>query len=69
VKKKQEMWARYVGMDVAGHPRPIAHPDLRLQDLARGQSQAENLRAARGARNRVRRGKFSELPVAPVPET
>lgn len=69
VRKKQEMWARYAGLAAVGHPHPEAAPELRLRELARGQSLQQNLHSARGARNRARRGRFTEPRVIPDPET
>jgi coenzyme F420 hydrogenase subunit beta len=65
VKKKQEMWARYSGLAAVGHPYPEAAPELRLRELAQGQSLQQNLSSARGARARAQRGRFTELPVTP----
>ena len=65
VTKKREMWARYVGLAAAGHPAPVAESGLRLKELAEGQTLTENLRAARGARLRVHRGRFNENEVTP----
>lgn len=65
VKKKQEMWARYAGLAAVGHPHPETASELRLRNLARGQSLRQNLTSARGARSRARLGRFTELPVTP----
>lgn len=68
VTKKREMWARLRGLAAAGHPVMRVEDGLRLRDLAEGLSVAENLRAARGARLRVHRDRFSEDPVTPADE-
>lgn len=65
VSKKRELWARLRGLEVAGHPVMRTEDGLRLRQLAEGQTLAENLRAARGARQRVRRGRFTEASVTP----
>ena len=68
VTKKREMWARLRGLEAAGHPVMRVEDGLRLRDLAEGLSVAENLRAARGARLRAHRDRFSEDPVTPADE-
>jgi coenzyme F420 hydrogenase subunit beta len=61
VRKKRAVWARLAGMTAARKPVPITR-DLRLADLARLNSVAENLDEARGARRRAQQGRLGEPP-------
>ena len=64
VRKRRGMWARLKGMEIAGKPLPRVS-DLGLDDCARQNSPTENLAECRGARDRARRGRFSEPPAVP----
>jgi coenzyme F420 hydrogenase subunit beta len=59
VRKKKAVWARLTGLRAAGWPS-LETFGLRIAELARGVSLAENLRQARGARQRLRDGKVAE---------
>ena len=59
VRKKEAVWARLAGMRASGHPTPEVS-GLRLRDIARTRPRAALLAEARGARERVRRGRMSE---------
>lgn len=61
VRKRRAIWARFVGMRSAGRPAPDAQ-GLRLVEIARQNSLAENLAEARGARARARSGRLGEPP-------
>lgn len=64
VRKKRAIWARLTGMAAAGAPVPWVS-DLRLPECARQNSLQENLREARGARQRAKDGRLGEpVPVA-----
>ena len=65
VRKKAELWARLAGMRAAGHLVPEIQ-GLRLREIAAEQSFLQNVRAARGARLRCHRGRFSEPPAIDV---
>lgn len=59
VKKKLSVWSRYAGLKAAGRLVPeVAR--LRIADLARQRSFADNLAQARGTRQRVHEGRTSE---------
>jgi coenzyme F420 hydrogenase subunit beta len=64
VRKRRAIWARYAGMKAAGRPTPDAQ-DLRLTEIGRGNSLAENLMEARGARRRARSGRLGETAAKP----
>jgi coenzyme F420 hydrogenase subunit beta len=64
VSKRRAVWARLEGMKIAGRPVPRVG-DLALEDCARQNTLAENLREGRGARDRARRGRLGEP--RPVP--
>ncbi len=65
VAKKKAVWARFVGMRNANCIVPeVAR--LRLKPLARAQSVAENLREARGARERCRKQRNQEDLPCPI---
>jgi coenzyme F420 hydrogenase subunit beta len=59
VRKRRAIWARYAGMRAASRPTPDAL-GLRLTEIARDNSLAENLTEARGARARARSGRLGE---------
>lgn len=59
VKKKQAVWARHVGLRHAQQLTPQVH-GLRMEELARTQTVATNLKEARGTFQRVRLGKNQE---------
>ena len=59
VKKKRSVWSRYAGLKAAGRLVPEVDR-LRIADLARQRSFAENLAQARGTRQRVHEGRTSE---------
>lgn len=61
VRKRRAIWARFTGMKAAGRPTPDAE-GLRLTEIARQNSLAENLAEARGARRRARSGRLGEPP-------
>ena len=61
VRKRRAVWARLRGIELAGKPAP-AVTGLGLEDCARGNSLTENLTECRGARDRARRGDFTEPP-------
>lgn len=64
VRKRRAIWARFVGMKAAGRPTPDVQ-GLRLTEIARQNSLAENLAEARGARRRARNGRLGEPPPRP----
>lgn len=66
VAKRRAVWARLKGMQTAGRPVPEV-AGLALEDCARRNSLAENLREGRGARDRARRGRLGEP--CPVPHS
>ncbi|HVT52504.1 MAG TPA: Coenzyme F420 hydrogenase/dehydrogenase, beta subunit C-terminal domain [Dongiaceae bacterium] len=59
VRKRRAVWARFRGMQSAGKPVP-ATINLGIEDCARQNALAENLREARGARERSRNGRLGE---------
>ena len=59
VKKKLSVWSRYAGLKAAGRLVPEVKR-LRIADLARQRSFADNLAQARGTRQRVHEGRTSE---------
>ena len=59
VKKKLSVWSRYAGLKAAGRLVPDVRR-LRIEELARERSFADNLAQARGTRLRVRQGRTSE---------
>ena len=59
VRKRRAIWARFRGMQSAGKPVP-GTINLGIEDCARQNSLAENLREARGARERSRNGRLGE---------
>lgn len=64
VRKRRAVWARFLGMQAAGKPVP-ATVNLSLDDCARQNTLTDNLREARGARDRARRGRLGEpRPIA-----
>jgi coenzyme F420 hydrogenase subunit beta len=65
VRKRRAIWARFVGMKAAGRPTPDTD-GLRLTEIAKQNSVAENLVEARGARTRARTGRLGE-PAASAP--
>lgn len=62
VRKKLAVWARYQGMRTAGKPVPEV-VGLRIEDLARRNGLARNLKEARGAKRRADEGRMSEPAV------
>jgi coenzyme F420 hydrogenase subunit beta len=64
VRKKKAVWARLAGMRAAGMATP-AVTGLRIEDLARANSLAENLTEARGSLRRAGAGRLGES--APKP--
>jgi coenzyme F420 hydrogenase subunit beta len=64
VRKRRAIWARFRGMEHAGRPVPATR-HLDLEDCARQNSLSDNLREARGARERALRGRLGEpRPIA-----
>jgi coenzyme F420 hydrogenase subunit beta len=61
VRKRRAIWARYAGMKAAGKPTPDTQ-GLRVIEIARENTLAENLAEARGARTRARNGRLGEPP-------
>lgn len=59
VRKRRAVWARHRGMAAAGVPVP-ATVNLRIEDCARLNGAAANLREAKGARLRVGAGRLGE---------
>ena len=59
VVKKQEAWARLIGLKKAGHIIPKVE-GLRLREIAKRQSLKQNLKAARGAKKRSHDGRLKE---------
>lgn len=64
VRKRRAIWARYAGMKAAGKPTPDTQ-GLRVIEIARQSTLAENLAEARGARTRARNGRLGEPPAKP----
>jgi coenzyme F420 hydrogenase subunit beta len=67
LRKRRAVWARLKGMEIAGKPVPQV-TDLGLEDCARQNALAENLREARGARDRAKRGRLGEPRAVPRAE-
>jgi len=65
VRKKHAVWGRYLGLGTSGRLTPDVRR-LRIAELARANGVAENLRQARGARQRVREGRASEPTPRPA---
>ncbi|HMJ04762.1 MAG TPA: Coenzyme F420 hydrogenase/dehydrogenase, beta subunit C-terminal domain [Chthoniobacterales bacterium] len=64
VRKRRAIWARFCGLQSAGKPIPET-TNLNIKDCARQNSLADNLREARGARDRAKRGRLGEpQPIA-----
>ncbi len=61
VRKKRAVWARFMGMRAAGCAVPEVL-NLRLEECARLNGFAENLKEARGARRRAHEGRLGEPP-------
>ena len=59
VRKKRAVWARLAGLKAAGHP-VLEGEELRIADLARDMTISDNLRQARGTRQRLKDGKIAE---------
>ena len=59
VDRKHAVWARYVGLKAAGQLVPEVRR-LRIEELARQNDLAANLREARGTRRRARQGRAKE---------
>ena len=57
--KKRFAWARLIGIQDAGNKIPDT-VNLRLKELAKSNSDEENIMAKQGAHQRVLSGKFSE---------
>lgn len=64
VTKKEEVWGRLAGLRAAKHLVPDVE-GLRLREIASGQPRSKNMAAAKGARRRLRMGRFTEPPVRP----
>jgi coenzyme F420 hydrogenase subunit beta len=64
VNKRRAVWARLKGMEIAGKPVPTV-TDLNLEDCARQNSLADNLKEGRGARLRARNGRLGEPRAVP----
>jgi len=64
VRKRRAIWARFAGMKAAGRPTPEVQ-GLRLTEIARQSSLAENLAEARGARRRAKSGRLGEPSARP----
>jgi coenzyme F420 hydrogenase subunit beta len=62
VTKKEEVWGRLAGLRAAKHLVPDVE-GLRLREIASGQPRSKSMAAAKGARRRLRQGRFTEPPV------
>ena len=62
VTKKEEVWGRLAGLRAAKHLVPDVE-GLRLREIASDQPRSKNMAAAKGARRRLRQGRFTEPPV------
>lgn len=64
VRKKKAVWARLAGLRRMGQLTPQVS-NLRIEDLARENTLAQNLGEARGTIRRAREGRTTEPPVQP----
>ncbi len=64
VRKKKAVWARLAGLRRMGQLTPQVS-NLRIEELARENSLAQNLAEARGTMRRAREGRTAEPPVQP----